>query len=181
MKPILILGNGGGGTSLLRGLLNAHSKLHIEFEEKGGGGGIPAGEIDHWLKISEKCSLRWGNKIPVEQFISRGWSDLDIISLVDYFEIIFLRRRFSRYDKGGTHFDYKGTWEWANDLCWCIRERSPEHILQVSFEELILRPEIELKRICVFLGIDYEEDMLKGTMDTGKANFNQVGFNKDKI
>lgn len=181
-KHFFVIGNGGGGTSLLRGLLNAHTQLEVLFEENKGGREKPAEkEIAHWVELSEKSDLKWANKVPLEQFISRGWSDDDIISLSDYFKLVWLIRRFSRYWKGKAHGVYEKNWHWSQALYWRIREKYPDRIIQVSFEDLLLRTEIELHRICVFLDIEYEATMLEGTNDTGQGSYNQATINQEKI
>ena len=120
IKHFLIIGNGGGGTSLLRGLLNAHNKINCLFENKGGKkAGDPQGSIDEWLKLSnENDSYIWGNKIPIEQFISMNWKDEHIYKLTDIFKIVWLTRRFSRYFKKsfGTYEKYRRTWTWTRKL-----------------------------------------------------------------
>lgn len=176
MNRFLILGNGGGGTSLLRGLLNAHSQVDCLFENKE--------TANAWIKYADKCTLKlWGNKMPVEQFETRKWTDEEIINLSDDFLIIWLTRRFSKYYKAGfsTLEKYRTTWHWTRTLYWGCKERHPERVLQVSFEDLLLRPVIELKRICVFLGIKYEPEMLEGTNDTGLGRYNQTTLNREKV
>lgn len=184
LKHFMVIGNGGGGTSLLRGLLNAHSKLEVLFEAKHSGGA--AAEIEHYKKLSadaESRGLLWANKVPLEQFNSRNWVDDDFIALAESFKIIWLIRRFTKYLKPGKANKkyYEKNWGRAQAIYWQIREAYPERIIQVSFEDLVLRPAIELKRICVFLEVRYEAPMLKGTMDTGYKKFDQPGINIEKV
>lgn len=184
----LLLGNGGGGTSLLRGLLNAHPEIECLFENKGGTGErTPKDELDHWLWLAAESGYTWGNKIPVEQFWHRNWKDLEIINLINHFHIVYLIRRFSKYKKPKVlNFNYEKNWQWSSSLYWAMRERRPEKIIMVSFEDLLLRPKTELYRICEFLKVkmDYDnilEMMLQGTNDTGFRKYNQGGLNLDKI
>jgi hypothetical protein len=62
-----------------------------------------------------------------------------------------------------------------------MRERYPDRIIQVSFEDLVLRPADELHRICRFLDVEYELGMLEGTQDTGLNVYNQAGFNVERV
>lgn len=39
----------------------------------------------------------------------------------------------------------------------CVKD---EHLLRVRYEDLATRPEREVKRICAFLGMDYQPTML---------------------
>lgn len=183
----MLLGNGGGGTSLLRGLLNAHSKIDCLFEHKGWphAGKAPL-EITTWVDMSKEAESKgfiWGNKVPIEQFISRQWNDDNIVALSDHFKIIWLIRRFSKYWKNGAHNKdiYIKNWDWARSLYWQIREKHPKRIIRVSFEDLLLMPVVELKRICAFLGVKYQPGMLAGTIDTGTGSYNQIGINVEKV
>jgi len=181
----MLIGNGGGGTSLLRGLLNAHSKLHVEFEENKSGRVQPAvNEILHWIalaKLVEDNGVIWANKVPLEQLKSRGWTDKDILCLAEHFKMVWLIRRFSRYWKGKKESIYKENWEWSRSLYWQIREKHPDRIIQVSFEDLLLRTAVELRRICAFLGVRYEKNMMKGTHNTGHSTYDQAGINLERI
>jgi hypothetical protein len=182
LNRFMLIGNGGGGTSLLRGLLNAHSELKVLFEDnKGGGTKTPEGEIERWIKLSKESDLMWANKVPIEQFKSRGWTNDDVVSLAEQFKIVWLIRRFSKYWKGKTEGVYRENWQWSQELYWLIREAYPDRIIQVSFEDLLLRTVAELRRICNFLDVKYEANMLKGTSDTGLGSYNQATINKDKV
>jgi hypothetical protein len=179
----LILGNGGGGTSLMRGLLHAHSQIDCLFENKGSATSAEIA-INTWLDLSDQSDLPvWGNKMPVEQFATRNWTDEEIINLTDIFKIVWVTRRFSKYYKPGisTEQKYRQTWEWTRKLYWGAKERHPEKVLQVSFEDLVLRPVIELRRICIFLGVRYEPEMLNGTWNTGLGKYDQHSINKGKV
>jgi hypothetical protein len=180
-KHFLVIGNGGGGTSLLRGLLNAHSRIECLFEHKGGDQvGYPPGELETWLSMAHDADDIWGNKIPIEQFITRHYEDADILKLAEHFKIIWLIRRFSRYWKGKNEEGYKKNWEWSQHLYWEIRELWPTRIIQVNFEDLVIRPAVELRRICGFLKVRYEKTMIEGTLDTGYKVYDQAGINMER-
>lgn len=183
LKHFILLGNGGGGTSLLRGLLNAHPQIECYFEHKLGPGRQDE-ELQSWIELSqesEKKGLIFGNKIPIEQFITRQYSDEQIIRLIDHFHIIWIARRFSRYFKGTNKGEYLENWKWGRALYWEMREKSPEKIIEVSFEDLLLRTDDELIRLCFFLGVDYDEIMMEGTKDTGHGSYNFGCINLDKL
>ena len=183
IEPFLVLGNGGGGTSMLRGLLNAHALLDVLFEDKGGPVHTPADERLHWIALAAEVRARgigWGNKIPVEQLLTRRWTDDDIVRLIDDFRIVFLRRRLSRYDHG-PGMDYPAMWRRTGEIYWRLRARCPDRIIQVAFEVLLLRPESELTRICAFIGVDYDPAMPGGTAHTGYSKYDQSGFNLEKV
>ena len=88
-QPFLLIGNGGGGTSLLRGLLNAHPRMEVLFEDKGGPVHTPEAEREHWQRMADECGdggRVWGNKIPIEQLVTRRWLPDAITELIDAFQ-----------------------------------------------------------------------------------------------
>ncbi len=186
MKPFIIIGNGGGGTSLLRGLLNAHSKITVLFEDKPG---VNAdNEIKQWInkaRDAEKEGLIWANKRPLEQFNGLKWEGKDFVELAKHFKIIWIMRRFSKYIKpqtGPQHMAaYTANWKKLQDFYWLTREAYPASVIQVSFEDLLLMTVIELKRMCQFLNVKYEANMINGTLETGYDRFNQDAINVEKV
>lgn len=188
-KPFLIIGNGSSGTSLLRGLMNAHSQIECLFECWGMDGDrtkqfdMAKEQAEYWIEQTEKSKLMWGNKVPIEQFITRGWDALTIAQLIDDFKVIFIIRRFSMYCKDPKHKMelYTQNWNFAQDTYWLMRERAPERVISVSFEDLLLHTTTELFRICEFLGVLFEVEMLKGTMDTGHRTYNQASINVERV
>jgi len=180
LKSFFIIGNGGCGTSLLRGLLNAHSQMEVAFElwnpkQKD----QVEMNLENWQKLAgekKDKGLVWGNKIPLEQFITLGWTDEDILGLSVYFKIIWITRRYSKYFKKPTRntnkrLMYENNWARSNDLFWKFREKDPKCIIQVSFEDLLLHTWVELLRLCVFIGVGYEPFMIDGTKDTGHNQY----------
>jgi hypothetical protein len=188
-KAFLIIGNGGSGTSLLRGLLNAHSKIECLFEcwgkecDRTKQFEMAEYQADYWLEIAAKSDLLWGNKLPVEQFITRKWEPGSMARLIDDFKIVWIVRRFSMYCKDfkRKHDLYLKNWNFAREVYWKMRERKPDKIINVSFEDLLLRPETELLRICDFLGVVFEMAMLHGTTDTGASRYNQAKINVERV
>ena len=57
---------------------------------------------------------------------------------------------------------------WADNIRQCRRESKAfnEDYLEILYEDLLSEPEIILKTICDFLGVDYEPDMLKLSQPT---------------
>jgi hypothetical protein len=53
-------------------------------------------------------------------------------------------------------------WAELQRLCLQHRERVPERVFSLCYEELIANPEVVLRRLCPFLGIEYNERMLAG-------------------
>lgn len=173
MKHFFILGNGGSGTSLLRGLLNAHPEIHCQFEVWCSDKTIETC-LKEWLQTAKECekeNLIYGNKIPFEQFKTHKTDDNDMIRIADHFKIIWMQRRYSKYAKKKNSGTFKQSWDSAREIYWVIREKYPDRIIKVSFEDLVLRPYDELCRICGFLNVEYDAQMIYGTRETGHPNY----------
>lgn len=175
------------GTSLLCGLLNAHSKIECHFEMFAAQNIDIDKNITRWKQQAAESELIWGNKMPLEKFWSNDWKNKDIVSLVDDFKIIWMIRRFDMWARRNKERSEK--WAMFNNnfkggqkVYWAIRNKKPDGIIQVSFEDLLLRTTIELMRICNFLGIAYEEQMIsQGTLNTGHGSYNYGQILKDKV
>ena len=180
-NSFFIIGNGGCGTSLLRGLLNAHSQMEVAFELWNPKQGDKVeGNLKNWQELAEEKKqqgILWGDKIPLEQFVTLGWTDEDILKISDYFKIIWITRRYSKYFKKPTRntnkrLMYEKNWQRSNELYWKFREKDPACILQVAYEDLLLHTWIELLRCCIFIGVGYEPFMIEGTNETGHPTHN---------
>ena len=158
----LIIGHGGSGTSLMRGLVNAHSRVDCAFEAWG-----------DWKAEAKKTKLLWGNKQPLERFWSQQWGHAEIKNLIDDFLIIWIVRRYKKWKKNQVKAYAEANWQKGRQLYWAMRNTHPERIIEISFEDLLLRPESELRRVCAFLHIRYERGMLlNGLNDTGHRSYN---------
>jgi hypothetical protein len=187
-----IIGNGDSGTSLLRGLLNAHSRIYCEFEswrhksvnvkighpEKTKIPNKQSLQMLFWVKEAEyhneqNPKMIWGNKVPLEQFITYKWKDHQILKIGKKFHVIYIFRRYSQYSKSSFRSStYQENWARSGRLYWKFREQDPARVLHISFEDLLLWTEFELKKICRFLGVGYQKKMIeKGTVETGHPNY----------
>jgi hypothetical protein len=57
-------------------------------------------------------------------------------------------------------------WAELQRLCLQHRERAPERVFSLCYEELIADPEAVLRRLCPFLGVAYRDTMLVGHTST---------------
>ena len=170
-NDFLIIGHGGSGTSLLRGLLNAHSKIQCGFELWG-----------DWKQDAAKCKLIWGNKQPLERFWSDKWEHDEIKEIIEYFKVIWIVRRYPKWKKNQKNAYAETQWQKGRALYWAMRNSKPTDIIEISFEDLLLRPEAELRRVCTFLHIRYERAMLReGVNDTGHKMYNYGQIILDKV
>jgi hypothetical protein len=72
-------------------------------------------------------------------------------------------------------------WNRSRDLTGYL-VHGPATIHTLKFEELVSTPDVELARICKFLGIDYEPQMLDGTNSTVvPEDYRQHGFDKSTL
>ena len=183
-NKFFIMGNGGSGTSLLRGLLNAHSKIDCTFENIQREKSFEENNAA-WSKLRDESSaLRWGNKVPYEQFLTGKWGETELCKIAEHYKIIWIVRRFTRYShnaKGQRLETYRTNWIKAQELYFNIKDGHPDTVIMVSFEDLILRPVAEMRRICDFLNVDFENTMLNGTMHTGFSKYNQSNINIEKL
>ena len=188
-KHFFILGCSRSGTSLLCGLMNAHSKCEVDFEVWADGRGrkdIVRFNFDFWDKKrdeSQKKDMLYGNKIPLEQFSAKQWNEKDFIKFFDHgYFVLFISRRFSKYCNMPTReIQYKEWWAKGQKIYWNMREYAPDKIIQISYEDLVLRPQIELIRISNFLDIEYEPAMLTGCQNTGYLKYNQSTIHTNSL
>ena len=180
MNDFFIIGNGGSGTSLLRGLLDSHSRVNCYFELWGTD--AVKSQIEYWTAEAKAEPLCWGDKIPLEQFWSRKWHHANIKSLIDHFHIVWIVRRFGKWIKKQDIGRATQNWKRSRKIYWAMRNHRPDKIIEVSFEDLLLRPTAEIKRICAFLKITYQYQMLdKGVKNTGHQSFDYGKILIDKI
>jgi LPS sulfotransferase NodH len=201
----LIVGAGRGGTSLLTGLLDSHSRLEVGFEKfsidflmgqkmprrswfRGRGNGRLIHDRVSAFKracLSEARSYPgqlWGNKITTEQIY--GLEDHNRLNagagmdILDFFfhkslpesKVIFILRDGrtcvrSKVNRTGQSIELAcARWKFSVQVYKYLAERHLNNVV-VRFENLLQQPVSELSRICDFLGVNFEEKMLDGTMN----------------
>ncbi|MES1200570.1 MAG: sulfotransferase [Pseudomonadota bacterium] len=58
-------------------------------------------------------------------------------------------------------------------------QASAARLVVLKLEDLVTNPEQELRRVCVFLGVDYDPVMLQGTANTKMApEYRRIGFSR---
>ncbi len=70
------------------------------------------------------------------------------------------------------------TFAWLESVSLCDRYRAqyPDKYYPLVFEELVRDPEQQLKRVCEFLGVEFQDDMLKQKVVSKGFAAGQVGF-----
>lgn len=171
-----IIGAGRGGTSLMAGLIDAHPGCTVAFETHSLRHLIdaarPASErIQAYLNACTEEALLtpaqiWGHKTTTEQIRALGPAGVDDFLLrTANIPAIFIRRErdacvASKMKRANVPFDKAvAAWKFSIELM----ERLPEGSLIVRFEDLVCGPELQLRRVCDFLGVEFMAQMLEGT------------------
>lgn len=190
----IIIGAGRGGTSLLTGLLDYHSRLEVLTEYASishlMGRGFQCAEneiiqqrISTFLtlckaKANETPDKIWGNKITTEQLhaledhnIKNPNAQLDVFDtffnqyLKNYKKIMILRDGRacvnSKVKRTGQSMETAcKRWKYSVSVYKYLQGRDDS--ISIKFEDLLYYPAAILQEISQFLGITYEENMLKG-------------------
>jgi len=106
---------------------------------------------------------RWGDKTPINTiFIDKI---ARIFPKAQYIHIIRDPRDVvCSYVKANLYDDYNSAlafWKQANIKAEALKEQlSVSQFIQLRYEDLVTNPEQELKRVCVFLNLEYKPEML---------------------
>lgn len=187
----LVLGAGRGGTSLLAAMLDYHSKLSVGMERFAFDYllGEKLTETDkanlqtrlrHFKVSCEKESRHaktyWGNKITTEQVAALGecqnskwpaYLNHFIDEVIGDKKVIFIvrdGRACVQSKMKRTEQDYTialGRWQLSIAMLDYLKEKGVYHY-QLRYEDLVAQPEVELLKVCDFLGLKFEKRMLKG-------------------
>jgi hypothetical protein len=67
---------------------------------------------------------------------------------------------------------------WLESIYRCYRhtKRYPNNYYPLRFEDLVRDPEYNIKRVCDFLGVDFQEKMLKQIVVSRGFTAGQAGF-----
>ena len=195
----LIMGNGLSGSTLLQSTLNQHPGCEVFFEY------IAKGSFDtamkSWIDISrqtEKTGQLWGNKVALDKVLHNedwpdqygfnrqwGWTDIDWHRVIDEFKVIWNVRAINGYIRSAqnrmnppmskevlTEF-----WHRCQSMFFEAFNIDPTRVILVQYEQLVLRPESEAKRICSFLEIDYDPVMIEnGPRKVAVAGYRHGAF-----
>ena len=189
---MFILGSIRSGSTLLRVLLNTHSRLHAPHElhlrdmrvellspyaVRGMRDiGLDATSLEHLLwdgvlhRELEKSGKKYiVNKTPSDVFIWRRiaecWPDARFIFLLRHpLSIARSRQRASRHETPDDNLTKVLRFMTALEVA-----RHNLDGLTVRYEELTVDPEGVMQNVCAFLGVDWEPEMLDyGRVDHGK-------------
>ena len=180
--PIFVVGTQRSGTTLLCRMLSAHPSLFIQNEldvRK-----IFDGEANRHRILERLLSLleleqgrslsrllgdsgktRWGLKDPeltyhfdeLEAFLP----DTRIVIIVRDARAVVSSYMKNRWGLGTNA--YTGAWRWREEVSRQLefQRRHPDHVLMLQFEQLLRFPRDELDRVCRFLEMPFDENMLQ--------------------
>jgi hypothetical protein len=205
-RPVFIMSPVRSGSTLLRMLLNAHSRLHsphelhirrleVDYGSKLSQRAMSAldlerGDLEHllWDRVLHRELVRSGKdfiveKTPSNAFVYRRikdcWPDARFVFLLRH--PVNIARSWHEGDPDKRSYEEAA----ADALRYMKAVDNARKGLPgghtVRYEDLTAAPEEELRRLCAFLGLDFEPAML----DYGKKDDSQVvkglGDWKDKI
>lgn len=191
----IIIGAGRGGTSLLMGLLDYHSRLEV-FNEYASISHLMGRdfrcETDKIIQqritaFIELCQAKasvtpdkiCGNKITTEQLhaleehnIKNPDAKCDIFNvffnqyLKNYKKIFILRDGRacvnSKVKRTGRHSMETACKRWKYSVGVYKYLQTCDDTITIKFEDLLFHPEITLQKVCKFLGVSFEKNMLNG-------------------
>jgi hypothetical protein len=124
--------------------------------------GIVEGLLGAWT--AQRGKTRWGEKTPPHTLCWRtilaGFPDLQVIHLVRDGRDVVLSHQAAPF---GPKHAYQVAVRWGEYLDAAESARAalaPDAFLELRYENLLARPEPELRRVCAFLGEPFVPDML---------------------
>lgn len=190
---LLIMGAGRGGTSLIAGLLDGHSRLEIAFEQFASaylmGRQLPAAISANYFERTRSflaaCDAQasqfpeqvWGNKITTEQLQAlqkhNAIESNTKINLLDEFflrtfeskKVIFILRdgrscSISKVNRTGVDLEKAcSRWVFSVKVYRYLREHQGNWYT-LKYEDLVADPERIMRDVCIFLGLEFEPEML---------------------
>lgn len=184
VAPIFILSPVRSGSTLLRALLNAHSMLHaphelhvrrlrVEFgtslaERAMGALGHNRADLEHllWDRVLHRELVRSGKAFVVDKTPANAFAHRRIAACWPDARFVFLLRHpasvaRSWYEAGGgTRTPEEAALDALRYMKAVQRARGALSGCTVRYEDLTADPEAQARRLCDFLGIGWEPEML---------------------
>ncbi|MBD3249363.1 hypothetical protein GF336_04935 [Candidatus Woesearchaeota archaeon] len=118
----------------------------------------------HNIYTSKNNKRIWGQKTPrfvrYGKLLKRHYPDSKFIHIIRDPRAVVSSLIESNVHKSNVLY---GSRRWVNDVRKGIvlKERHPEDVLEIKYEHLVSNPKKELEKICKFLEIKFDENMLK--------------------
>lgn len=119
--------------------------------------------FEAYAEASQK--LRWGDKTPI--YVRRIPVLLELFPDAQFIHIIRDGRNVAMSYLSvpwGPRNIWSAAWKWQFDVSRGMRDGRPlgmHRYREVRYEDLILKPEITLRELCLFIGADYDPAMLE--------------------
>jgi hypothetical protein len=188
--PILVVGAGRGGTTLLTACLSGHSRVKMDSEFGARaylvGEALDPGEnklaafraaCDE--KVTEAAPLIWGNKVTTEQI---GRSDVEAFATATRgYRIVFITRDgrtcvASKMRRTGQSIERAvAKWRYSIHALRRLRELGAITAM-LTFEALVTEPEATLRTLCQMLSLSFEPAMLEQTNSSLMSKYRRPGF-----
>ena len=191
---LLILGAPRSGTTLLTTMIGRHSEVGLLNEDKGWAmkqivGKTVVGnkrcipnqiELQKRSPLAARCFKDWGL---IKEYQSSKYSIEDYLQLPNL-KILGLIRRGEDViasNMGRGRKDFKAAsyrWCRAIEILDALKSRHDRSVMIVCFEDLVLHPEANMRRVAEFLALEFEERMLEGPHYN--PYYPESSFNVDK-
>ena len=176
---LLIIGAPRSGTTLLASMIACHTDIGILNEDVTGKWGrkiLGKRIVGNKLCVPNQIQLKKKHPLAFRFFKKVGFiaeSPRSRFSIEEYLEvsnlkIIGLIRNgndvVSSMMRRG-HYNFKVAlrrWGEAIDTIHEVKRRYGDRVLVLAFEDLILNPEVNMLRVCEFLGVSFQKEMLAG-------------------
>ncbi|RSN10653.1 sulfotransferase family protein [Nonomuraea sp. WAC 01424] len=204
-EPVFLLSSVRSGSTLLRVMLNSHSRVHspIETHFRRMTVGLPTepvrqaaqllghthSDLEHlvWDRLLHRELGRSGKPILVEKTPSNVFAWRRIATCWPDARFVFLLRHpasitqsWHEADPGRRPME-EAVPRTLSYMTYLQEARTHLTGLTLRYEDLVARPEDELRRVCAFLGVPWEPAMLEyGAQDHG-AFVKGIGDWRDKI
>lgn len=180
-RHLLLIGAPRSGTTLLATMIGRHTEVGMVNEDVTGRGirkvlgkqisgnklCVPNQirlERRHFFAAAALKKLGLVAEAPKSKYSIRDYLDLPNLKLI---AIIRGGGSISSMMVRGRHGLRKAVRRWAEaiETIEQIKHQYGERVLVLNFEDLLLEPELVLRRVCVFLNLDFQEPMLHGYQD----------------
>ncbi|GGX15015.1 sulfotransferase family protein [Streptomyces malachitofuscus] len=205
-QPVFIISSIRSGSTLLRMMLGAHSRLHAPhelhlgaidvtcanwFSERAMGAlGLDRGDLEHllWDRVMHRELVKSDKefiveKTPANAYMYRRirdcWPDARFVFLLRHPESV--ARSWHESDPVKRPYD-KAVTDVLRYMDAVEKARTAEADgCTVRYEDITADPEREMRRLCAFLGIDYEPGMLQYGKKSGGELVRGLGDWRDNI
>jgi hypothetical protein len=183
LNHFILTGNAITGTSLTCSLLNQHPQITCHHEWH-----FARDQYQSWFEARDESECIWGNKQPIEQMCNNGWDASSLAGLAGSWHIINIYRKYMSYAKrfekrmrgicnykGKRQDDSKFWWDLNNSIYDAQKEFEPARVIRLCFEDLVIAPERELRRVFDFLGAKVTKKILENCILKAP---HKIGFGK---